>query len=108
MISKKPYFPNDIEGVMLSPMPDDITVDDFFEYRLSSWAIPSSIACVIRASNTKTGKVQEFSYTRIHAAKKKIEQLAKDKDLEIIIADDDSIIAVTSDMIEGRANGGTD
>ena len=88
----KKYFPNDIESVMLSEWPDDISVEDFMEGRVECWAIPSSIACVIRASNNKTGKVQEFSYSRIHAAKKKLEQLAMNKDLEIIIADDDSIV----------------
>ena len=88
----KKYFPNDIESVMLSEWPDDIAVEDFMEGRVECWAIPSSVACVIRVSNKKTGKIKEYSFSRLHAAKKKIVELAKDKDLEIIIADDDSIV----------------
>ena len=45
----------------------------------------------MRCENKKTGKISEFSYRQLHAAKKKLVQLAMDDDNEILVADEDSI-----------------
>ena len=45
----------------------------------------------MRCENTSTGKISEFSYQRLHAAKRKLVELAQDGDNEILVADEESI-----------------
>ena len=45
----------------------------------------------MRCENKNTGKISEFSYQRLHAAKRKLVELAMDSDNEILVADEDSI-----------------
>ena len=86
------YFPNNIEQVMEDRFPDDIPFDVFLS-DLHTWSIPSSVCCVIRAENKRTGLVKEYTYQRTHAARRRLHQLlVEDPDTwEILIADDDSI-----------------
>ena len=58
---------------------------------LMMWEIPSSHCCIMRCENKKTGKISEFSYQRLHAAKRKLVELAMDGDNEILVADEESI-----------------
>jgi len=55
------------------------------------WEIPSSHCCIMRCENTRTGQISEFSYQRLHAAKRKLVELAMDDDNEILVADEESI-----------------
>ena len=92
MARSKKYFPHSIEDVMFITFPDDIEFEEFMDNRVHNWNVPSSVTCIIRSQNKKTGKVQEFSYQRTHAARKKVQELCKDKDNEIILCDDDVIV----------------
>lgn len=59
-------------------MPEDFlatpTWEEFEDWKLRGWEIPSSVCCIIRATNTK-GKVKEYVYQKTHAAEKRIQQL---------------------------------
>ena len=70
MAKTKKYFPHSIEAVMDTQYPNDVPVEEFMDMRVEYWNIPSSIACIIRTSNNKTGQVKEYSYQRMHAARK--------------------------------------
>ena len=89
---KKKYFPHDIEAVMNSEFPDDVPVEEFIEERTAFWIIPSSVCALMRVSNKRTGKVTEYSYQRPHAARARLEELLQDKDNEVLLADDNSIL----------------
>ena len=58
---------------------------------LMMWEIPSSHCCIMRCENKQTGKISEFAYRQLHAAKKKLVTLAQDSANEILVADEESI-----------------
>lgn len=89
MTSKKPYFPNNIEGVMDTqyfPVDAETVLDNTM-----LWEIPSSVICIIRAEHKTTGKVEEYSYQRKHLARQRMEKLLVDGEYNVTIADDEQI-----------------
>ena len=66
--------------------------EDIMQWKVAGWEFPSSVYCVIREANVKTGKVKEHVYRRPHAARAKVEKLLLNNDVEITVADHDSII----------------
>lgn len=87
------YFPNNWQEY--AEAPDDCfhqhTFDEIMTWKVAGWEIPSSIFCIIRERNLKTGKVKEHTYQRKHAAMAKVESLIDSADSEFIVADQDSI-----------------
>ena len=73
MRKKKRYYPNNWAAYARTPdkffMP--IAFDEFFEWKVAGWELPSSVACIIRERNTITGKVKEYTYSRVGDAKNK-------------------------------------
>ena len=98
MLSKKPYFPNNIEGVMETEY-DPVAVDVVMENSLHLWDIPSSVAVIMRATNKKTGKIEEYSYQSMHHAKKKVHKLMMTGHYDLLLANDESISLVTAAMV---------
>ena len=96
MKSKKQYFPNNIEQVMDTEFIDPPTIGEFLA-TIDDWHIPSSVVALIRAQNTRTGEVKEFSYQRPHAARKRLHDLLLEEDCwEVLIADDDAMSMLRS------------
>ena len=71
---KKPYFPNNWQAYHNCPpsMFDELPFEEFYDWRVEGWEIPSSIDCIIREECIKTGKITEHVYQRKSAAKKRI------------------------------------
>ena len=91
-IAVKKEFPNNWQTVSDTPSDAFAEIEyDLFMDMLMMWEIPSSHCCIMRCENKKTGKISEFAYQKIHAAKKKLVQLAVDGDNEILVADEESI-----------------
>ncbi|MDA7436678.1 hypothetical protein N8654_03220 [Synechococcus sp. AH-601-B19] len=99
MPSKKPYFPNNIDAVMETEY-DPVDVDVVMDNSLHLWDIPSSVAVIMRATNKKTGKIEEYSYSSVYHAKKKIQKLMMSGNYDLLLADDESISLVTSAMVQ--------
>ncbi len=66
MPKKKPYFHNNWqlykdadESFFLSH-----TFDEFMEWKLGGWELPSSVCCIIRETDPKTKKVKEHVYSK--------------------------------------------
>ena len=77
---KKPkYFPNNWKAYKESPdqffIP--LTYNDFFNWKVMGWALPSSIACIIREETD--GKISEKVYSQPKAAQKYLETAMKTK-----------------------------
>lgn len=89
----RPYFPNNWEEY--KDAPDELfqphTFEEMMEWRVQSWEFPSSVYCIIREQNLKTGKIKEYTYQRKAAAAAKIEKLLAADDVEFLVADHDSI-----------------
>ena len=85
-------FPNNWQNVSDTPSEEFAEIDyELLMNMMMMWEIPSSHCCIMRCENKSTGKISEFSYQRLHAAKRKLVELAMDDDNEILVADEDSI-----------------
>ena len=73
MTKKKRYYPNNWAAYKESPDNFFISIpyDEFFEWKVSGWELPSSVSCIIREHNQVTGKVKEYTYSRAGDAKNK-------------------------------------
>ena len=98
----KPYYPNNWELIAAAP-PEvfkTCTFDEFFDWKVAGWELPSSVHCVIRCENTKTGKVKEWSYSRMKDAHKRIRKLCEDEANIITIVDDDEILNIYAEDLD--------
>ena len=81
--NKRPkYFPNNWKAYKESPdeffLP--ISYKDFFNWKVMGWALPSSIACVIREEN-EYGDISEKVYSQSAAAQKYLAAKTADKNM---------------------------
>ena len=77
---KKPkYFPNNWKAYKESPDQFFIPLryDDFFNWKVMGWALPSSIDCIIREETN--GKITEKVYSQSKAARKYLETAMQTK-----------------------------
>tara|TARA_R100001530_G_scaffold135504_2_gene112872 strand:- start:1614 stop:1949 length:336 start_codon:yes stop_codon:yes gene_type:complete len=89
----KPYFPNNWDAY--NETPDDfflsIDVDEFFDWKVGGWELPSSVNCIIREHNKVTGKVREYTYTRAGDAKNKCRAIMDIGESEFTVCTADAI-----------------
>jgi len=92
MIMSGKEFPNNWQNI------HDADDEDFgtctfeeFSQMMQLWALPSSIACIMRIENKDTGKIKELTYKRTSAASNKIVELVDDPANVITIMDDATI-----------------
>ena len=90
---KKGYFPNNLVAISKAPAEffEPIAFDEFFEWRVGGWEIPSSVMCIIREQNKDTKKVKEHIYKQRSAAERKIHELMQKENTELTIATEDAI-----------------
>ena len=76
-MSKKKYYPNNYDALKQAPHEwfDQIPFDEFMDWKIGGWEMPSSVACMIRETNLKTGKVKEYVYSRSSDAKKRARKI---------------------------------
>ena len=91
MHKKKHYYPNNWRAVndTESEYFPSIPFDDFYEFHVANWMLPSSHECVIRTTSLKTGKVKEYSYKYRKAAENKIRSLVDTH--EFVVCDHEAI-----------------
>jgi len=93
---KKKYFPNNWKAIHDTPsesfeLPDGgITFEEFMDWKVAGWELPTSVCCIIRESDPKTKKVKEHVYSKPSYAKKKILKLME-KEREFTIVDEANI-----------------
>ena len=91
--SKKPYFPNNWAKYAKAPaeMFQEISWEEFHDWRLCQWELPANVQCIIRCQNKKTLKTDEYVYQNMRAAGKRVEALMENPDHEITICDEAEI-----------------
>ena len=74
---KKAYFPNNYEAVASCPAEwfGDIDFEEFMEWKIGGYEIPSSVNCIIREKRVDTGEVKEYVYQTAGRAKRKARQI---------------------------------
>ena len=92
-MAKKKYFPNNWKNIKDAPeqffLPLDY--DEFMDWKINGWEIPSSVACIIREQNIKTGKVTEHVYSRLSNANKRATKIMKEGKAEFLVCTHDDI-----------------
>ena len=61
-MSKKKDFPNNFEAYRAAPSKffESIPFDEFMDWKMMGWEIPSSVAAIVREQDLKTGEVKEY------------------------------------------------
>jgi hypothetical protein len=97
MPKKKPYFHNNVKALMDVPSEcfDSIDYDEFMDWKIGGWELPSSCNYIIREQNIKTGKVKEYIYQKASAAQNKLRQRMESGDCEFTVADHDTVHFLT-------------
>ena len=90
---KKPYFDNNWQEY--KDAPDDMfhthTFEEVMSWKVGGWELPSSVCCVIRATDLDTHKVTEYVYRKRSAAQNKVNELINKRNCEFVVADHESI-----------------
>mgnify|MGYP003138404250 CR=1 FL=1 len=96
MTNKKPYFHNNWKAYKEAPDQFFIPLafDEFMNWKIGGWEIPSSVACIIRETNHVTGKVTEHVYKRQGDAKNKARAIMDTGESEFIVCSRDAVHAV--------------
>ena len=97
MPKKKPYFHNNWESYKAAPdhFFQPISFDEFMDWKIGGWELPSSCNYLIRERNLNTGKVKEYVYQKPGAAKKKLEERMESGDCEFTVCNHDSVHILT-------------
>tara|TARA_R100000458_G_scaffold52739_1_gene54496 strand:- start:399 stop:722 length:324 start_codon:yes stop_codon:yes gene_type:complete len=90
-MSKKKYYHNNWAAVHSAPSEwfFPIPFDEFMDWKIAGWEIPSSVACMIRETDTKTGKVREYIYNKVGAAKARTRKIMEAGNEFIVCTADD-------------------
>jgi len=93
MSKKKPYFPNNWQAIKDAPhqLFTPIPFDEFIDWKIQGWELPSSIEAIIREQDLKTGKVTEHIYSRISSANKRASKIMKEGKAEFLVCTHDDI-----------------
>jgi len=93
MSGKKNYFPNNWKEY--KDAPDDMfethTFEEIMTWKVANWELPSSVCCLIRVKNNRTGKIQEHVYQKEGAARNKVDQLMHTPDIEFTVCNHEAI-----------------
>ena len=97
MSKKKPYFHNNVEAIREAPDAFFIPIpyDEFMDWKIGGWELPSSCNFIIRERNLKTNKVKEYVYQRPGPARKKLEQRMQSGECEFTVANHEAIHILT-------------
>ena len=80
MPKKKPYYPNNWKAIKDAPHQFFIPIpfDEFMDWKMMGWELPSSVDCIIREQNIETGKIKEYVYINRQSARKRANKIMKE------------------------------
>ena len=96
------YYPNNWEA--WAEMPEEFlhspTWEEFEDWKLRGWELPSSVCCIIRAENK--GRITEYVYQKQHAAENRVRQLMNEGAEFTVCTEDElrHITPITTDDFE--------
>ena len=71
------------------------TYEEIMSWKVAGWELPSSVCCIIRASDIETKRVKEYVYQKRSAAQAKVDQLINTPGVEFTVVDHESIHFLT-------------
>lgn len=84
---KRKYYPNNWEAIKACPPQyfPPMAYEEFADWKIHGYVLPSSIFGVIRTECLDTGKIEEFTYqTQSHAKKRLQKEMKKNKDVILV------------------------
>ena len=102
MPKKKPYFHNNWKHLKDVPAEcfDSLEFDEFMDWKIGGYEIPSSVNCIIREKRIDTGEVTEYVYQTAGRAKNKARQIMDEGVSEFIVATAESVHHLYPELIE--------
>ena len=99
---KKPYFPNNWKELKNVPAEffDDLSFEEFMDWKIAGWELPSSVSCIIREKNLSSGKITEHVYQREHAARRKAQSIMNKGESEFYVCSRDAIHYMYPKLVE--------
>ena len=92
-MAKQKYFPNNWEAIRDAP--DDcfppLEFDEFMDWKMNGWELPSSVEVIIREQDLKTRKVTEFVYNTVNGGRKRANKIMKEGKSEFLVCTHDDI-----------------
>ena len=87
------YYPNNYDAIKDAPHEyfEPCTWEEFYDWKLCAWELPTSVTCILRAEHLETGKITEHSYQNAKAAQKRLIKYMANGDHEVTIVNSDSI-----------------
>jgi len=84
---KRKYYPNNWEAIKACPPQyfPPMEYEEFADWKIHGYVLPSSVFGVIRTECPKTGKVEEYTYQTKHHAKQRLNKEIK-KNKKIVLA----------------------
>jgi len=74
--------------------------DEFMMWKGESWDLPSSVFCLIRVMNQNSGKVKEYVYRKPTAARKRVEKLLKDDNIEFTVCRHETMQFIQPELLD--------
>tara|TARA_R100001463_G_C3456199_1_gene214288 strand:- start:182 stop:490 length:309 start_codon:yes stop_codon:yes gene_type:complete len=92
------YYPNNYDAIQEAPSEyfEECTVEDFFEWKVNGWMMPSSISCILRAQHINTGKVKEHVYKSPQRAVNRLVSYMESGQYEVTVCNHESISLVVN------------
>ena len=99
---KRKYFPNNYDAVAGAPAEwfPGIPFDEFMDWKIGGYEIPSSVNCIIRESRIDTGEVTEYVYQSAGHAKRKARQIMDEGVSEFVVATAEQLHYLRPEQIE--------
>ena len=93
MSKKKKDYPNNFEAIRQAAHQffESIPFDEFMEWKMLGWEIPSSVAAIVREQDLNTGEVKEYIYNTISGANKRCKRIMKESKSEFLVCTHDDI-----------------
>tara|TARA_B100000700_G_C14649029_1_gene671065 strand:+ start:108 stop:437 length:330 start_codon:yes stop_codon:yes gene_type:complete len=93
MSKRKPYHHNNWKQYKDSPDKFFIPLafDEFMDWKIAGWEIPSSVSCIIREHNRVTGKIKEHVYKREGDARNKARAIMEAGESDFTVCTRDAI-----------------
>tara|TARA_R100000458_G_C8218177_1_gene203419 strand:+ start:146 stop:484 length:339 start_codon:yes stop_codon:yes gene_type:complete len=99
---KKPYFPNNWDAIADAPSKwfHPIPFDEFMDWKIGGYELPSSINCIIRETRIDTGEVTEYVYQTAGRARNKAVQIMDEGVSEFVVCTHEELHYVSPEFAE--------
>ncbi len=90
---RKKYFPNNYDAIASAPSEyfPPIPFDEFMDWKIYGYEIPSSVNSIIREKRLDTGEITEYVYQRPSAARRRAKQIMDEGVSEFVVCTSEAV-----------------